>query len=295
MDKNPIDIMLEAARIDANKSENNSIESKKRWLREERGIALQEGDLEALKALDKIMPSPASLPTKTIVNNRISSYPGHIIKADNIADTWIIDDVAGTEATYLIFKDSKYSKLNDYLVMDAKRRIQEHLTITRQTQAELKNEPTVAARISNTSSCSLESLSINWVSLLCTYESYSGGAHGSLSLKSINYILDDNGNIKPFKLWDMLIKSSTNINKLSHMIISDLKHQKASDVLNGKFTANDLNKEINANQISFTVLLNGIVFHFDPYHVGTGVEGSFRTLISTSNIKSMIRPDGPLH
>ena len=43
MDKNPIDIMLEAARIDANKSENNSIESKKRWLREERGIALQEG------------------------------------------------------------------------------------------------------------------------------------------------------------------------------------------------------------------------------------------------------------
>jgi len=41
--------MLDAARIEANKEENNTFENKKQWLREEREIALQEGDLEAVK------------------------------------------------------------------------------------------------------------------------------------------------------------------------------------------------------------------------------------------------------
>lgn len=213
----------------------------------------------------------------------------------HIADIWVIDAIAGAEAAYPIFDDTEYSKLNNYLAIDAKRRFQEHVNIVRQTKSELKDLPTVAARVSSSSSCGLESLAPEWVSLLCIYESYSGGAHGGFSFKSVNYSLDDNGNVQLFRLWDMLIKSASNIDKLSKMIISELKHQEASSVLDGSFTVNDLVKEIKKDQINVTVLPSGLAFHFDPYHVGYGAQGFFRAVIPNHKIESMFRKDGPLH
>ncbi|MDO9271072.1 MAG: zinc ribbon domain-containing protein [Methylobacter sp.] len=60
--KNSMEAMIDAARVEANKPENNTLESKKRWLREEREIALQEGDLDAVKALDTMAQAPTPMP-----------------------------------------------------------------------------------------------------------------------------------------------------------------------------------------------------------------------------------------
>lgn len=66
--KNSMEAMIQAAKIEANKPENNTIESKKRWLQEEREIALQEGDLDAVKALDAMTPTPMPAPEKIVAN-----------------------------------------------------------------------------------------------------------------------------------------------------------------------------------------------------------------------------------
>ena len=394
LNRNSMDLMLDAARTQANKPENNN---KTKWLKEEREIAFQEGDLEAAKVLG--VTPPVILPKKEVVNNieppysvhtkgmeaiyrvsidnRIalilttdinaedihgsvqydegnnlynlnindsirldgkkdesenfelvqtyyklgiktygSIFVGHILpdglygegtwissdklsklpfKMKKLADIWVIDDKSGAEAAYPVFKDIQYSKFNDYLLVEAMKRFQEHFTTVRQIRSELKDEPSVADRISNTSSCGLEGFTAGWVSLLCSYESYSGGVHGGLSLKAANYFLDDNGNVKLFRLWDVLVKSQFNIKKLSQMIIAELKNQGASGVLKGEFTVNNLIDEIKKDQINVTLLLGGLAFYFDPYYVGGGSEGSFRAVISNADIKSMIRVDGPLH
>ena len=75
--RNPMDVMIAAARIEANKPKNNTLESKKQWLHEQREIALREGDLEAVKTLDAMAPTPISAPKEVVVNNSKSFYPGH--------------------------------------------------------------------------------------------------------------------------------------------------------------------------------------------------------------------------
>ncbi len=201
------------------------------------------------------------------------------------ADAWV---------DYPRFDDPRYARLNELLAAEAKRELAEHLKSVNEMRAELSGDPDTAARdrLSSTTSCDIESALPNLVSLLCTVYEFSGGAHGNTTLEARDYAVAADGAAHPFGLWDVLRKSPANVNKLSGLIVADLKRQKASSVVNGGIK--DFTKELDQDQLEFTVVPVGLAFHFSPYAVASYAEGHFRAVIPNRALAPLYRDDGPL-
>ena len=137
-------------------------------------------------------------------------------------------------------------------------------------------------------SYSIEYYSPELVSLSGEVFSYTGGAHGNTSYMSSNYWIKD-GKALLLNLPDLFKPNSDFIKALSGHCIGDLRRQKAGWVLNGEL------KELKSGDLSvFAVSPRGITFAFAPYVAGPYVEGPYFVLVSYSDLKGIINPQGPL-
>lgn len=202
---------------------------------------------------------------------------------------------AGVWVDYPKFDDPRYAKLNALLATEASQNLAENLKSVKELRAELQAAPIdsdAPDRLSATTSCDVQSVLANTVSLLCSLYEYSGGAHGNTGLDARAYAIAADGAVRPLKLWDVLQKSPANINKLSALIVADLKRQKASSVVNGGIK--DFVKELDKDAMAFSIVPVGLAFHFSPYEVASYAEGHFRAVIPNRALASLYRPDGPL-
>lgn len=193
------------------------------------------------------------------------------------------------------FDDPRYAKLNGLLAGEAKQNLAQNLKSVQDVRTELQGAPGGSAaedRLSATTSCDVESVLPNTVSLLCTAYEYSGGAHGNTGLDARDYAIGPDGAVRPLKLWDVLQKSPAHINKLSGLIVAELKRQKASSVVDGGIK--DFTKELDKDELSFSILPAGLAFHFSPYAVASYAEGHFRAVIPHRALAGLYRQDGPL-
>jgi hypothetical protein len=112
-----------------------------------------------------------------------------------------------------------------------------------------------------------------FISLSSSTYDYTGGAHGNYATVSANWLLEG-GSLQALQLTDLFQSDSPWEAALSEQIISDLRRQKASSVVDG-----DL-KEFKASEIgTFNVLPAGLRFTFNPYAVGSYAEGSYTVLV----------------
>jgi hypothetical protein len=196
-------------------------------------------------------------------------------------------------ADYPRFDDPRYAQLNSLLSAEAQKTVAEQLQAVKEMREEMKDAGAEALdRLSSTTRCDVEIAASTVVSLLCTAHGYSGGAHGNTALDGRNYALAADGAARPLGLWDVLKKSPAAITKLSSLIVADLKRQKASTVVDGGIK--DFVKELEQDQLAFTVVPTGLAFHFSPYAVASYAEGHFRAVIPSRAIAALYRRDGPL-
>jgi hypothetical protein len=174
--------------------------------------------------------------------------------------------------------EPRFAKLNGQLESDARQELETRAHAVKSWREDMSGTGSAALdRLSAWTACDLESATPKAVSLLCVRYEYSGGAHGNTEFEARNYLLAEDGTAKPLGLWDLLRKSPANAKKLSGLIIADLRRQKASEVVKGGIK--DVVDALDRGGIPFTVLPNGLAFHFAPYAAGSYAEGSFRAVI----------------
>ena len=207
----------------------------------------------------------------------------HIAKMETLA----YKDVDAT-VHFPQLDDPHYAPLNTQLAEDARKRQESQVREVKQWRTELKAAQSEAwNRASAYTSCDIESATPRAVSLLCVHSDYSGGAHGQHTFQSRNFLLAEDGAVQPLGLWDLLEKSPAHVKQLSGLIVADLKRQKASEIAKGRIK--DFNAALEKDALPFTVLPNGLAFHFEPYAVGVYAEGSFRAVIPNSKLAGLYR------
>lgn len=190
-------------------------------------------------------------------------------------------------------EDARYAKLNEHWSREAEKELAERTQSVKEQAGELKDAESAAEEhLSASSSCDIESATQEIVSLLCVLDEYMGGAHGMTTPSGRNYALSLDGAPKPLGLWDLVKKSPANEKALSALILAELKRAEASSVVEG--SVKDFIKELAGDEIPFTILPAGLVFHFAPYAVGSYAEGPFRVLIPNRALAELFRRDGPL-
>lgn len=181
-----------------------------------------------------------------------------------------------------------FTKLNAQLAAAARSELEEHVRAVHDWREDLKDLGSAAlSSLSAATSCNIESATPQAVSLLCAVSEYSGGAHPNTSLEGRNYLLAADGAVKPLGLWDLLRKSPAAEKKLSDLIIADLKRQRASSVVDGGIKG--FVRELDKDGLPFTILPNGLAFHFGPYAVGSYAEGGFRVVIPNRALAALYR------
>ena len=189
--------------------------------------------------------------------------------------------------------DTRYAKLNEKLAATAQKELMEHGLAVRAMREEFKGTGSAAVdALASSTDCGIESLAENTVSLLCILEEYSGGAHGMATPEGRNFVVAADGEPSPLGLWDLLQKSPANAKKLSGLILAELKRLKASLVEDGSIK--NFVKELEGDEIPFTLVPSGLAFHFAPYAVGSYAEGMFRAVIPNRELAEFLREDGPL-
>jgi hypothetical protein len=202
------------------------------------------------------------------------------------------------EVDYLEFDDPHFARLNEKLAKQGREQFTEEVETYDKLRKELKKsgEPYPP---SYSSACDLESIQPNLVSLFCKDYAYDDGhsPHGIQGLGTENVIVGRNGASQPMGgLWSLLQKSPATIEKLSALIVADLKRQQASSLLmnpdagDAKTFVHDLERD----QMAFTVVPGGLAFHFAPDEVGSHAEGYFRAVIPNRALADVFRADGPL-
>jgi hypothetical protein len=206
-----------------------------------------------------------------------------IAKIETLADKEV-----DARVDYPQLDDPRFARINAQLAAEARKELDGHIRSVRKMREELKDIGTAALdHLSASTSCDIESATPQAVSLLCTRYEYSGGAHGNTGLDGRNYLLAEDGAVKPLGLWHMLRKSPANEKKLSDLIVAELKRQKASSVADGSIKG--FVKELDKEELPFTLLPNGLAFHFEPYDVGVYAEGSFRAVIPNRALAPLFR------
>lgn len=196
---------------------------------------------------------------------------------------------------YPQFDDPHFSLLNQQLATKAKQDLTRNLAWTARTRKEIQSIDAARDNLSHierSNQCDVEFASRHLVSLGCLEFEYAGGAHPNTVLSGQNYTISPSGQPRKLGLWDILKKSPAAVNRLSELLIKDLKRQRASWVING--SNKNFDQQLNGNQLPFLLTPSGLAFQFSQYMVGSYAEGSFRSIIPYRDISSHIRRDGPL-
>lgn len=206
-----------------------------------------------------------------------------IAKIETLADKKV-----DAKVDYPRFDDPRFAQLNALLAAEARKTLDEHIGDIERLREDLKEvEPAALNRLSASTSCDVESATPRAASLLCIDYEDSGGAHGNTLLEGRNYALAEDGSVKPLALWDLLRKSPANEKKLSDLLVAELKRQKASLVMDGSIKG--FVKELDKDELSFTILPGGLAFHFSPYAVASYAEGAFRAVIPNRALAVLYR------
>lgn len=222
--------------------------------------------------------------------------------------------------SYPRLDDPRFARLNERLAADAKKKFAENVALMKdqRTPAEdQRSDPDMAEMIEGMSAetgCDIGSVTQDIVSVLCATWEFTGGAHGNTYKEAVNYHVAPDGAVRPFGLWDALQKSPANVNRLSRIILADLKRQGASNVdtqdpgkmsidnfagynrsaRTGKEKIPSFAATIADSKMGFNVIPAGLAFDFDPYEVGSWADGSFRVVVPNSKLAPLYRRDGPL-
>lgn len=134
------------------------------------------------------------------------------------------------------------------------------------------------------------------ISVLHTAWEYTGGAHGNTVLTGLNFTRID-GQCVQLRLTDLLdVDKVHTLLRLRHMIAADLKHQGATAM--NQYTPGDLNDPANAGEPpltpddiqQFTLIPDGLRFHFSPYAVGSYAEGSYTVTLPWDKVRELLKP-----
>jgi hypothetical protein len=127
--------------------------------------------------------------------------------------------------------------------------------------------------------CEPSTLQEDLVSILCTFDTYSGGAHPNRNFRSRNFTIDG-GKVYEIDL-ATLMSGKPATQSLGQYATNDLKKKKASFVEDGPLPADKL--EV------FTIEKEGLHLHFAPYVVGSYAEGAYDFLLHWDEAENLIR------
>lgn len=125
----------------------------------------------------------------------------------------------------------------------------------------------------------------NFISILFSFMSYTGGAHPNTTTSSFNYDLNRN---TPVKLADLFIPNSNYLKVISDYSIKELKKLDTAPY------AEEGAGPKPENFHSWNITPAGLKITFDRYQVGAYVVGEHEVVIPYSVLKPIIRPDGLL-
>jgi hypothetical protein len=137
-------------------------------------------------------------------------------------------------------------------------------------------------------SYSIQYYSPELISLSGEVFSYTGGAHGNTFYISSNYWIKEDKALL-LSLPDLFLPKSNYIKVISDFCMRDLRKQEAGWVLNGEL------KELKSEDLkAFVISPGGVTFAFAPYVAGPYVEGPYFVTVGYSELKGVVKPDGPL-
>jgi hypothetical protein len=126
------------------------------------------------------------------------------------------------------------------------------------------------------------------VSMLITFDEYTGGAHPNYYFSSETYWLQGENAVKA-ELKDLFKSDSAYVKTLSDYCMENLRKQEAGFIVDGTI------KSLSADDFKvFTIEPKSIRFAFSPYHVGPYVQGDFSCRAPFKVVKNLINPNGPL-
>lgn len=122
----------------------------------------------------------------------------------------------------------------------------------------------------------------DFISLTVAYSSFTGGAHGTTSIKSLNFRLQP---YKELALDDVLG------GPVDYKVLSDLAQIELYKQLNGgdKAMVESGTGPFAKNYDTFTFDRKGVTFYFDPYQVAPYSEGPQQITLSYSVLKPLIK------
>ena len=127
----------------------------------------------------------------------------------------------------------------------------------------------------------------NLISLVFYDSTFSGGAHGNSTTKTINYDLKNN---RELTLADLFEPNSDYLQTLSKLSLADLKAQKIEatddEMLNDGTTPKA------ENFASWNLTKKGLRFNFDAYQVASYAAGPQSVVISYAKLEKILRKDG---
>lgn len=122
------------------------------------------------------------------------------------------------------------------------------------------------------------------VSLVYVSYTFTGGAHGLSSHHALRWWYTG-GAWQPLVLTDLIPLEGGGIQRITQMILLDLKRQGASWVLDGSL------KDLTLKQLDrFHLTPQGLIFHFDPYEVGPYVQGTLEVRFDWKKIQDLLVP-----
>ncbi|RMF60527.1 MAG: DUF3298 domain-containing protein [Calditrichaeota bacterium] len=136
--------------------------------------------------------------------------------------------------------------------------------------------------------CRIHFFSPELISLLISISEYTGGAHGNLRFRTLNYTSIER-NFRELTLNELFLPNSNYVDILSRLCVNDLKIQGASLI-----TSQQVKTFSESDFSEFTINPAGLTIYFAPYEVGAYAEGPYQVFIPFNLLKDVIDWNGPL-
>jgi Protein of unknown function (DUF3298) len=135
--------------------------------------------------------------------------------------------------------------------------------------------------------CDVVHLAPEGVSILCTTDKHSGGAHPAHGASSLVFVWAE-GRLREVTLADLFLPGSGWEKLLASQYTEALHARGASRALDGSFAITP--GELDA----WTVDPDGLTIYFDPYSAGSYAEGTYSVVLQWSNLSAIANINGPL-
>jgi|CXWL01.1.fsa_nt_gi hypothetical protein len=184
---------------------------------------------------------------------------------------------------------SPFRKMAEPIIQKQEKSVMEHIYVE---MKKTHNEPHPGWKVpelyyENTPLLWLETQQV--LSLEVTGEHYMGGAHGMTNVRTYNFGMVG-GKPARFGIWDALYSHPEAKDNLKYMLLGKaMKDDRCAWIDEGVVT------EFSVEQLQrFVVTKTGLRFPFDPYELGPYAAGRIDLEIPFSELKGLIRKNGPL-